>query len=42
MIKQSAVSIDGEKISDPNAEIEPTDGMVVQVGKRKFVKLKVK
>lgn len=42
MIKQSAVSIDGKKISDPNAEIEPTDGMVVQVGKRKFARLKVR
>jgi len=41
MIKQSAVSIDGNKVSDPNAEIEPTDGMVVQVGKRKFARLKV-
>lgn len=42
MIRQSAVSIDGEKIGDPNEEITPTDGMVVQVGKRKFVRLKVK
>jgi len=42
MIKQSAVSINGNKISDPNAEIVPTDGMVVQVGKRKFARLKVK
>jgi len=42
MIKQSAVSIDGNKISDPNVEIKPTDGMVIQVGKRKFAKLKVK
>ena len=41
MIKQSAVSIDGKKISDPNAEIAPADGMVVQVGKRKFARLKV-
>ena len=42
MIKQSAVSIDSEKITDPNEEITPTDGMVIQVGKRKFAKLKVK
>ncbi len=41
MIKQSAVSIDGKKADDPNAEITPKDGMVVQVGKRKFAKLKV-
>ena len=42
MIRQSAVSIDGKKISDPNEEITPTDGMVVQVGKRRFARLKVK
>jgi len=40
MIRQSAVSINGSKVTDPNAEIMPADGMVIQVGKRKFVKLK--
>ncbi|MDD5459060.1 MAG: tyrosine--tRNA ligase [Phycisphaerae bacterium] len=42
MIKQGGVSIDGKKINDPNTEIRPADGMVVQVGKRKFAKLKVR
>jgi tyrosyl-tRNA synthetase len=42
MIKQSAVSINSEKIADPNAQITPADGMVVQVGKRRFARLKVK
>ena len=42
MIRQSAVTIDGKKVTDPNAEITPTSGMVIQVGKRKFAKLKVK
>jgi tyrosyl-tRNA synthetase len=42
MIKQSAVSIAGEKISDPNMEIMPKDGMIIQVGKRKFARLKIK
>jgi tyrosyl-tRNA synthetase len=41
MIRQSAVSIDGEKINDPNAKITPTEGMVIQVGKRKFAKLTI-
>jgi tyrosyl-tRNA synthetase len=41
MIKQSAASIDGERLSDPNAEITPKDGTVVRVGKRKFAKLKI-
>ena len=41
MIKQSAASIDGEKLTDPNAEIIPKDGAVIRVGKRKFARLKV-
>jgi len=40
MIKQSAVSVDGRKITDPNVEIVPKDGMIVQVGKRRFARLK--
>jgi len=42
MITQGAVEIDGTKIDDPNAEITPKDSMVIQVGKRKFARLKVK
>ncbi len=42
MVAQGAVSIDGNKVNDPNAEITPTEGMVIQVGKRRFAKLKVK
>ena len=42
MVKQSAVSIDGEKVTDPHTDITPTDGMIIQVGKRKFAKLIVK
>lgn len=41
MVKQGGVSIDSRKITDPNEEITPTDGMVVQVGKRKFARLAV-
>lgn len=42
MIKQSAASLDGEKLKDPNAEITPTNGAVVRVGKRKFARLILK
>jgi tyrosyl-tRNA synthetase len=42
MVLQAAVSIDGRKISDPNIEITPKNGMVIQVGKRKFATLTVK
>jgi tyrosyl-tRNA synthetase len=39
MVAQGAVTIDGNKAADPNAEITPTDGMIVQVGKRRFAKI---
>jgi tyrosyl-tRNA synthetase len=42
MIKQSAVSIDSRKVNDPNEKITPAGGMVVQVGKRKFARLRIK
>ncbi len=41
MIKQSAASIDGEKLTDPNIAITPKEGAVIRVGKRKFARLKV-
>ncbi|MHC4616611.1 MAG: tyrosine--tRNA ligase [Planctomycetota bacterium] len=41
MVAQGAVAIDGEKITDPNTEITPRNGMTVQVGKRKFARLKI-
>jgi tyrosyl-tRNA synthetase len=42
MIRQAATSIDNVKVLDPNAEITPTDGMIIQVGKRKFARLRIK
>lgn len=38
-IQQGAVRLNEEKLSDINGDIEPKDGDVLQVGKRKFVKL---
>ena len=42
LCKQGGVKVNDEKIADPAAEMTPADGMIVQVGKRKFAKLKVK
>ncbi|MGA2094621.1 MAG: RNA-binding S4 domain-containing protein, partial [Sedimentisphaerales bacterium] len=42
MCSQSAVTIDGQKITDSNATITPKDGMTIQVGKRKFAKVSLK
>jgi len=41
MVMQGGVSVDGQKITDPNATTTPTDGMVVQVGKRRFARIRV-
>lgn len=42
LIRQNAVSIAGEKITDINAEVEVADGQVLKVGKRRFAKITVK
>jgi len=39
MIKQGAVSLDGEKISDEKREITPEGELLVKVGKRRFAKV---
>ena len=41
MIKQGAVKMDGEKISDSKLEITSGSSAVYQVGKRKFARVKV-
>ncbi len=41
MIKQGAVKIDGEKVSDRNRILEAGFSGVLQVGKRKFARLKL-
>ncbi|NND83395.1 MAG: tyrosine--tRNA ligase [Gammaproteobacteria bacterium] len=39
MVKQGAVKINAEKVSDPKQIIAETDPFVLQVGKRKFVRV---
>ncbi len=39
MIKQNAVSLDGEKVSDMNLNIEPSGDVLLRVGKRRFCKI---
>jgi len=41
MCAQSAVTIDGQKVTDSNAQITPANGMTIQVGKRKFARIKI-
>ncbi|WP_026326390.1 tyrosine--tRNA ligase [Paenibacillus ginsengihumi] len=40
-VQQGAVRINEQRIDDPNAELTPQDGDIVQVGKRKFAKVKL-
>lgn len=42
MIKQGAVKIDGEKVSDPGLKILPGPAQVYQVGKRRFARVSVR
>jgi tyrosyl-tRNA synthetase len=42
MIKQGAVKIDGEKVTDKGLEIEAGNEHIYQVGKRRFAKVKLK
>ncbi len=39
MIKQKAVSVDGEKVTDPQAEISTQGEVLLKVGKRRFCKV---
>ncbi|WP_101846463.1 tyrosine--tRNA ligase [Halobacillus sp. Marseille-P3879] len=41
MIKNNGVKVNGNKVEDPYLHLAITDGLIVQVGKRKFVKLKL-
>lgn len=41
MIKQGAVKIDGEKVTDTKLEVAAGDAKVYQVGKRKFARIKI-
>jgi tyrosyl-tRNA synthetase len=39
LIMQGAVSIDGQRLNDPNCEINPSTGMIIKSGKKNFAKL---
>ena len=42
LIKQGGVKIDSEKVADPKFEIQSGSEAIYQVGKRKFLKIKIK
>jgi tyrosyl-tRNA synthetase len=42
MIENRGVKINGNKVEDTKLQISITDGLIIQVGKRKFVKIKTR
>ncbi len=42
LMEQGGVSVDGEKIQDVNIKIMPKEGMIIQVGKRRFLKVQIR
>lgn len=40
LIEQGGVKVDGATIGDRDAVVEPIKGMIIQIGKRKFVRIK--
>jgi tyrosyl-tRNA synthetase len=40
MIEQGGVSVDGQRISDYNADITIADSVTIKVGKRRFLRVK--
>jgi tyrosyl-tRNA synthetase len=41
LVKGGGVTIDEQKLSDPQARITPADGMIVRVGKRRVAKIRL-
>lgn len=39
LVDQGGVSVDGQKVTDPDAEVNPREGCVLQVGRRKFARV---
>jgi tyrosyl-tRNA synthetase len=40
MIEQGGVSVDGQRISDQNAQVSIESSVVVKLGKRRFLRVK--
>ena len=39
LVEQGGVTLDGEIVADPKAEVAPRNGMLLKVGKRKFARI---
>jgi len=41
LFQQGGVEVNGEKVTDPNSTVQVADDMIVRIGKRRIVKLKI-
>jgi tyrosyl-tRNA synthetase len=39
LIAQGGLSVDGDKVTDPQQQITPTEGLVIKAGKRRWAKI---
>ena len=42
LIQQGGLTVDGEKVTDPQAEVPIADGTIVKAGKRRFARIRLK
>jgi tyrosyl-tRNA synthetase len=42
LLEQGGVTLDGEKIADPESDVQLRSGQVLRVGRRRFVRLRLK
>jgi tyrosyl-tRNA synthetase len=40
LVQQGAVSLEGQKITDDGVEVDPADGYILKVGKRRFARIR--
>jgi tyrosyl-tRNA synthetase len=41
LVEQGGVEVDSKRLSDPNNSVEPKNDMIIKIGKRKIIRLKV-
>jgi tyrosyl-tRNA synthetase len=42
LVTQGGVSLDGERVREPDAEVAVADGLVLRVGRRRFVRIRIR
>jgi tyrosyl-tRNA synthetase len=42
LITQGGVSLDGERVKQPDAEVSVADGLILRVGRRRFARIRLR